>query len=89
MMALLNSVKSLVLSETVVKILKKNNVFNTIDFLQEDSARLTNITKLSHDEVSSICLEICTEYGAPSFSGTERHDRILRSFAILQTGITK
>lgn len=88
-MALLNSVKSSVLNDTVVKILKKNNVFNTIDFLQEDPARLTNITKLSHDEVSTIRREICNKYGAPGFSGTERHDRILLSFAILPTGITK
>lgn len=88
-MALLNSLKSYVLNDTVVKILKKNAVFNTIDFLQEDPTRLTNITKLSLDEVSTIRREICNNYGAPGLSGTERHNMILLSFAILPTGIAK
>uniref|UniRef100_A0A2H1WZ79 SFRICE_001074 n=1 Tax=Spodoptera frugiperda TaxID=7108 RepID=A0A2H1WZ79_SPOFR len=75
------------LSESIIRTLAQNRIVTILDFLQEDVAKLTSLTKLSLHDVLTIRNEIFTTYSAPLINGTALLTKVYKSRSRISSGI--
>lgn len=77
------------LSDGVLKILTQNRITTILDFLEEDIAKLSSLTRLNLPEILAVRNDIFEKYSAPLVSGTTLLIKVLRTEKKIPTGIKR
>nr|XP_053625756.1 DNA repair protein RAD51 homolog 4 [Plodia interpunctella] len=82
----LKSEKHVHLTESVVRKLAQNRITTILEFLHEDSDKISNLTKLSLPQVLEIRSDILNKYSAPIVNGSTLFNQFSKK-KVLSTGI--
>lgn len=84
----LKSEKHVHLTESVVRKLAQNRITTILEFLHEDSDKISNLTKLSLPQVLEIRSDILNKYSAPIVNGSTLFNQFSKK-KVLSTGIVR
>lgn len=86
----LRSVEHSLLTENVLKVLAQSRITTILDFLQEDTERLSNITKLNISEILAVRGDIFNKYSAPLINGaTLLKKSLTKERKFIETGLPR
>lgn len=77
------------LTDYVLKILSQNHITTILEFLQEDTGKLSTLTKLSLPQILASRNHILNKYSAPVLNGSVLLLKSMSSKRVLSTGIQK
>lgn len=85
----LKQVNHAALTDDILKKLSQSRIATILEFLQEDTEKLSIITKLSLSDILTIRSHIFDKYSAPLINGATLLKRIKTKKKFLQTGIER
>lgn len=77
------------LTDYVLRILSQNRVTTILEFLQEDTGKLSTLTKLSLPQILALRNDIFKKYSAPIVNGSALLLKSMINKRFLSTGINK
>lgn len=77
------------LTNYVLKILSQNRITTILEFLQEDTGKLSTLTKLSLPQILAVRNDIFKNYSSPVVNGSALLMKTMISKRFVSTGIHK